>query len=130
MHPWEEFRQMCPYGEIQFTTKVGYTGIIRINRLDTFCGYIVLPPDHPYFEKCVYEFDEALLELDVHGGITFSDYLDKDTYAIGFDCAHAADYVPSRGVAPYPTTWKDEFFVREELEHLARQLKEKELSND
>ena len=127
MRPWEEFRQTYPYGKLQFTTKVGYTGIIRIAGLNTLCGYVVLPKDHPYFEKSLYNFDDTvLLELEVHGGVSFADYLDKDTYVIGFDCAHADDYVPNLGAKLFPQTWKDEAFVRGEIEHLAEQLKEKE----
>ncbi len=124
MHPWEEFRLMCPCDEIQFTTNVGYTGIIRIGILETLCGYIVLPSDHPYFEKSLYDLYDGALE--VYGGVTFADYLDKDTYAIGFDCAHVDDYVPTVGAWSLPQTWKDETFVRGEIEHLAEQLKEKE----
>lgn len=131
MHPWEEFRQTYPYGKLQFTTKVGYTGIIRITDLDTLCGYVVLPQYHPFFGKILYNSDDTeLWKLKVHGGATFADYLDKDTYAIGFDCAHADDYVPKLGAGLIPQTWKYEAFVRGEIEHLAEQLKEKELYND
>lgn len=131
MHPWDKFKQTYPYGKLQFTTKVGYTGIIRITNLGTLCGYVVLPQDHPFFEKNLCNFaDTSLFELEVHGGVTFADYLDKDSYAIGFDCAHADDYTPKLGVGLFPQTWKDETFVRDEIEHLAKQLKEKELSYD
>ena len=131
MHPWEEFRQTYPYGKLQFTTKVGYTGIIRITDLDTLCGYVVLPPDHPYFEKSLYNFnDTSLFKLHVYGWVSFADYLDKDTYAIGFDCANADDYVPKLGVGLIPQSWKDETFVRSKIERLAEYLKEKELSYD
>lgn len=131
MHPWEEFKQTYPYGKLQFTTKVGYTGIIRITCLDTLCGYVVLPPDHPYFEKSLYNTDDtSLLKIDVYGWVSFANYLDKYTYAIGFDCAHADDYVPKLGAGLSPQSWKDETFVRGEIEYLAEQLKEKELSYD
>lgn len=127
MHPWEEFRQMYPCGELQFTTKVGYTGIIRITDLDTLCGYVVLPPDHPYFEKSLYNFnDTSLFRLKAWGWVSFANYLDKDTYAIGFDCAHADDYIPELGIGLFPQAWKDETFVRGKIERLAEQLKEKE----
>lgn len=131
MKPWEEFRQKYPCGRSQFITEVGYIGIIRITGLDILCGYVVVPQYHPYFEKSLYNFDDtSLLELGVHGGVTFADYIDKDTYAIGFDCAHADDYVPKLGAGLIPQTWKYEAFVRGEIEHLAEQLKEKELYND
>lgn len=128
MHPWEEFRQTYPYGKLQFTTKVGYTGIIRITDLDTLCGYVVLPKDHLFFEKSVYDFDDV--SLDVYGGVIFADYLDKDTYAIGFNCANSNDCIPGLRLGLDYLTWRDETFVRDEIEYLAEQLKEKELSND
>lgn len=37
---------------------------------------------------------ENIDELDVHGGITYHE-LEKDGYAIGFDCAHYTDLLPS-----------------------------------
>ncbi len=126
MHPWEEFREMYPCGEVQFTTKVGYTGIIRITDLDTLCGYVVLPQDQAFFEKILYSFDDRLpFQLDVHGGVTFAGYLDKGTYAIGFDCHHIDDYIPGLDIGPCPQAWKNEAFVRYEIEHLANQLKKR-----
>lgn len=126
MHPWEEFRQTYPYGKLQFTTKVGYTGIIRITDLDTLCGYVVLPQDQAFFEKILYSFDDRLpFQLDVHGGVTFAGYLDKGTYAIGFDCHHIDDYIPGLDIGPCPQAWKSEAFVRYEIERLANQLKKR-----
>ncbi len=126
MNPWEEFRQKYPYGKLQFTTKVGYTGIIRITDLDTLCGYVVLPQDQAFFEKILYSFDDRLpFQLDVHGGVTFAGYLDKGTYAIGFDCHHIDDYIPGLDIGPCPQAWKSEAFVRYEIERLANQLKKR-----
>ncbi|MFN0602686.1 hypothetical protein [Facklamia hominis] len=126
MNPWEEFRQTYPYGKLQFTTKVGYTGIIRITDLDTLCGYVVLPQDQAFFEKILYSFDDRLpFQLDVHGGVTFAGYLDKGTYAIGFDCHHIDDYIPGLDIGPCPQAWKSEAFVRYEIERLANQLKKR-----
>lgn len=52
-------------------------------------GYIGLPKEHPWFGK---EYDE--LDVDVHGGLTFSDYrpeTGRDIWWIGFDTAHYMD---------------------------------------
>ncbi len=126
MHPWEEFRQTYPYGKLQFTTKVGYTGIIRITDLGTLCGFVVLPQDQVFFEKILYSFDDRLpFQLDVHGGVNFAGYLDKGTYAIGFDCHHVDDYIPGLDIGPCPQAWKNEAFVRYEIERLANQLKKR-----
>src|SRR5690606_23628828 len=63
-------------------------------------GYIIIEKDHPLY-GIENNFDA---DLDIHGGVTFSgfifydffqenDFVDK--FAIGFDCAHAFDIVPS-----------------------------------
>lgn len=54
------------------------------------CGYVVIPKNHPFYAL---DFTEIKIEIDCHGGITFSEC--NDTHLIGFDCAHSGDYVPS-----------------------------------
>ncbi len=56
------------------------------------CGYVVIPKDHPYYEKNV--FDEEL-NIECHCGLNFSKFNDNSEWMIGFDCAHSVDYVPS-----------------------------------
>lgn len=55
-----------------------------------WCGYVIIPEEHPYFEKTIEYFD-----LDIHGGITFANFMDDKEFMIGFDCAHFNDIVPS-----------------------------------
>ncbi len=73
-----------------------YKGI-RIVGIMTFmgcrCGYISIPPEHP-----LYGIDYNKIDIKVHGGLTYSslttDYpvkTEKDTYWVGFDCAHYGD---------------------------------------
>lgn len=55
------------------------------------CGYVGLPKENKYYGKS-YE----KIQVRCHGGITYGKkYLagqeDKDTYWIGFDCAHGFD---------------------------------------
>jgi hypothetical protein len=56
------------------------------------CGYVRVPPGHPAFGK---EYDA--IEVDVHGGLTFSEiepckeHEDGQGYWFGFDCAHFQD---------------------------------------
>ena len=50
-------------------------------------GYIFLEEIH-YFYKNVYE---DLLNINVHGGITYSDINEDGLYKIGFDCNHSYD---------------------------------------
>lgn len=53
-----------------------------------FCGYIMIPADHPYHHK---DYDD--MDISVHGGLTFGEV--HDGHWIGFDCSHSFDYVPS-----------------------------------
>lgn len=53
-----------------------------------YCGYVALPFAHPFYA----EDYQDLEELEVHGGLTFSGYLDfSDYYLLGFDCGHGGD---------------------------------------
>lgn len=131
------------------------------NDSGTLCGYLGVPPSHPWYRQDQGWFG-ALGEIDVHGGITLacheksarrpsdeyraamlkapiggpypklewvdSPYKDdaswphdtgQDVWWIGFDCDHLHDYNPA---SPRPgTVYRDEAYVRRELEGLARQ---------
>lgn len=63
-------------------------------------GYVILPDYHELVDKFYGDFEKDY-DLEVHGGITFSDYLSKimdlenmdleDGYVLGFDCNHVGD---------------------------------------
>lgn len=67
---------------------------------DWYNGYVILPDDHELVDKFYWDFEKDY-DLEVHGGITFSDYLSEimdledmnleDEYVLGFDCNHAGD---------------------------------------
>lgn len=54
------------------------------------CGYVCIPPDHPWHGKRLGEID-----CECHGGLTFSQPMKSSGWWIGFDCAHSNDVVPS-----------------------------------
>lgn len=75
----------------------GFTGIIRrSSNLGTLCGYVSVPKRHPLY-GLDYDTIESRYRIYSHGGLTFSSdslmELEKGWY-IGFDCAHASDYIP------------------------------------
>lgn len=85
-----------------------------------FCGYVAVPKDHP---ACVNA--ELEQELEVHGGITFSELNPEypvstlePTYWLGYDCAHSGDktYMNRHGV------FRSLEFNIQECEKLASQL--------
>lgn len=67
---------------------------------DWYNGYVILPDDHELVDKFYRDFEKEY-DIEVHGGITFSDYLSEimelenmdfeDGYVLGFDCNHAGD---------------------------------------
>jgi len=52
------------------------------------CGYVEIPKTHPFFEK------NCSFNLDIHGGITFSEG-DEKTWLLGFFCCHLGDIIPT-----------------------------------
>lgn len=86
------------------------------------CGYVGLPADHPLYGR-----DYESIDVDVHGGLTFSGHrkcADETVWWLGFDCAHYGDMVP-RIHARYPSNleeYRTIEWVRAETERLARQL--------
>ena len=58
------------------------------------CAYIEIPKGHRFYEK---DYEE--IDLDCHGGLTFSDFRDfgfGEKYYIGWDYAHLGDYIGAR----------------------------------
>jgi hypothetical protein len=68
--------------------------IVRMNNYDAFgghwCGYIYLPEHHPWYDLNLHN-----IEASVHGGLSYSQMQRNATYAVGFDCGHSFDLVPS-----------------------------------
>lgn len=67
---------------------LGYRCTITMHpELGTLCGYIDVPPGHPWWGR------KGLDEIVVHGGVTWVGANGPD-WRIGFDCAHAGDGMP------------------------------------
>ncbi len=108
------------------------------------CGYVSVEKSHPLYEKDFLD-DEFDFYTDVHGGLTFSKKCDGDVdkgichltndddsaWWFGFDCAHAWDYSPA--LETYTERWdgetyRDMHYVTLNVESLAKQLKEMEIT--
>ena len=105
--------------------------ILRNEDLKHLNGYVALPKGHPYYKK-----EYSGLDVDVHGGLTFSKKGDgkmreKGYWWIGFDMGHSADYSPGLArLAPdlykggYPCVeYRNIHYVIQETKRLAEQLK-------
>ena len=123
----------------------GYPCLIRrAPKTGALCGYVGVPESHPLFS--VDYGDPRVVDILVHGGVTFADSCDDDedegigichrpgsdesdvVWWLGFDCAHGGDLLPAcrpHGwfVSRSPgSTYRDFEYVTHEVERLAAQL--------
>lgn len=130
--PWE--------GEpnyIRFKTTHGYWAEVKRHPvLYHLCGYLHVPNSHP-----VYDWNDEKIEhvLSAYGGITYTKRT-EGKLVLGFDCAHADDFVPgvfasllalrvkaqdntdSLYDTMKPEDYKTVQFVKEKLESLGMQV--------
>lgn len=69
----------------------GFPCVVLFQKMGHRCGYVGLPKENLYYKK-----DYEKINVLCHGGLTYaSEKLpmqdDKDTWWIGFDCAHFFD---------------------------------------
>jgi hypothetical protein len=76
--------------------------IFRAGHTGALCGYIAIPPKHPW-----YKLHGNDLDVDVHGGITYAADChgvicheprkgeSRKVWWLGFDCGHAFDVMPA-----------------------------------
>lgn len=67
-------------------THEGFEWVVTHNGMGFRCGYVIIPNEHPWFNK---DYDN--IGADVHGGLTYSEPGDNNTWWVGFDCAHLND---------------------------------------
>ena len=136
---WDQDLDEHPEKEFIFISKVGYICEIKRSWDWTYCGYVYLPKNHPFYEKTCDEIENL---IKVHGGLTFGD--SKGVF--GFDCSHklAGDISPGDKTMeqknpelfpllkslifeePHYWTWKE---VKKEIEDMANQFKRYERMN-
>lgn len=115
-----------------WTTKSGLRAVILLVRGSHHCGYVELPER---LGKPGYD-ESPIMELNVHGGVTYADNLPEmdGKYVVGYDCAHYGDYMKCpeehKGTdmeklwAFDNGIWRDEEFCTNECESLAKQISE------
>lgn len=82
----EKLSKSTVVGHVDYRGCKGY--VKQIFPLGHYCGYVELPASSRLVGLPTQDID-----IDVHGGVTFSEQV-NDHWTIGFDCAHAGDYVP------------------------------------
>lgn len=98
----------------------GYPCLIIKHKWGHLCGYVGLSKEHKFYGK---DYDD--IYADVHGGVTYTGNLGQlnNVWYVGFDCAHAGDLVPKLKMAG---VYRDEAYVTEQCELLAKQLWEQQ----
>lgn len=117
----------------------GYPCLAKRNVLiGSWCGYVGVYQGHKLHGKTYSEIEEEEYEMEIHGGLTYSEESSDDfengvcskldnnntIWWLGFDCAHYNDIVPSLTYNTPKATYKDLDFVKAECEKLAKQLKD------
>lgn len=129
--------------KMQFVDEAtGYPCLIVRNILGCLCGYVGITRDH--FLHGVDYSNAKFNNIEVHGGLTFSDKCnphaceskgichvveegeDDNVWWLGFDCAHFYDYRPSPIFVKmaYHETYRNIRYLKNEIKNLARQLSE------
>lgn len=119
-----------------------YPCLIVRNPMGALCGYVGVPEYHSAYRE---DYDQV--DVQAHGGLTFSDHCQKEdkkfgvchagpdkVWWLGFDTAHWGDLIPElinlrRETATelfYRDTYKDISFVKKQVKSLAKQLKQME----
>jgi hypothetical protein len=129
----------------------GLVCIAKRNRMGAWCGYVGVPPGHPWHGVPPghpwHGIDYNDPDIDVHGGLTYANSCSpeigichvprpgepEDLWWLGFDCAHAWDVVPSLlstrirtvvgDLLDFPENrYRDLGYVRSECASLASQV--------
>lgn len=119
----------------------GFPCMIIRTKMGNLCGYVGVPPGHPFYGCGIYDGPD----LDVHGGLTYASacaghicHTPKpgeadNVWWFGFDTGHAGDITPAFLALEQELniklsfrevdTYKSLAYVKEEVEHLAEQLR-------
>lgn len=136
---WGEGDWQNEVDKCQWTDEAtGLPCLIVRNHYGALCGYVGVTEGHPFFDI---SYEQTENYLNVHGGITFTGFCQKDNiehgichipdpgqsdrvFWFGFDCAHYYDLTPA---ARLPTwgqqTYRDIEYVQDQVRSLALQLK-------
>lgn len=75
---------------------LGYKCEIKRNSIGALCGYIFVTKGHPWhgYGWKDHGDENCRVDIDVHGGTTYHEADEGNTWKIGFDCAHCGDFMP------------------------------------
>lgn len=104
-----------PFDGAEWTdTLTGLKCRMKRNNMGAWCGYVIIPDDHPWAGK-------GFMEIDSVRNLSFSVRV-SGQWLIGFDCAYSDDITPTgRTRQMKGATYKDIKWVIEECTDLARE---------
>lgn len=128
----------------------GYPCLILRNWNGVLCGYVGVPPTHPWYglDYYLFEQDHVINEVRVHGGLTYANKCAGDichvpapgesdlVWWFGFDCGHSGDLIPIYYSREYSclltadSVYRTIEYVRSQVEKLAKQIEERVISQD
>lgn len=110
--------QNIGFNETKCLTINGFNTAIKRIGENHLCGYVEVPDN----------LTINIHDIECHGGITFNqenvDFFPTNSRYIGFDCAHAGDWLPYFSAIYGIETYKDTGFVLNEIWNIVQQLQE------
>lgn len=116
--------------------------IVRVPSHGALCGYVGVPPGHPWHGKDYGDVEVAFPDIDVHGGLTYAAKCHgrvchvpapgepDELWWLGFDHAHAFDVSPAYSAryrelyghhSNFDEVYRDMNYATAGVEHLAEQ---------
>lgn len=119
--------------------------IVRVPSHGALCGYVGVPPDHPWHGKGYDEVHSLDEDISVHGGLTYAAACHgrvchvpepgepDNLWWLGFDHAHGFDLSPAYALRQqklygdgyaFGDVYRDMAYATEGVEHLAERAKQ------
>lgn len=130
---WGDGPWMTEPDKLQWQDEATKLPCLIVRGSGALCGYVGVSKGHPYFGR-EYQYIED--DIEIHGGLTYTNKCqyficheveegeDENVWWIGFDCAHAGDYLPGAHNSFLDGIYRDISYVKAEVKELARQLHE------
>lgn len=108
----------------------GFTCLLNRAALGNWCGYVAVPPGHPWHGQ-----DYQAIDATAHGGLTYSAACageichvpapgePDDVWWLGFDAGHAWDCIPGMPFGAKSGIYRTLEYMRVQCQDLAEQAK-------
>ena len=87
------FDFLTPEKLLEAGASAGFDYVISRAHLPFRCGYVVVPPGHPWYGKSYNRVNSLIHPGLPHGGLTYSGPAPDGRWWFGFDCGHCYDLI-------------------------------------